>query len=694
MEHLPNYKVISELVEELDSEFNLESRLTRYKSLSPELIELAKDAGMDKEDDATRALFLADFVITSSEVPQGTSDDDRRISIIKAFIEGLANRTYSADNLLKVFYLSQKVAQSFRRNDYFLSGRGLDRNTTSMILKDLYLMPYLAKSKEILGEGGPGWELSILASAAKQTLPHIELEEYGKLTEKDNLLEYIWKIMLEFQNSHNVEINDTLSIPHISESQILLFSKFNGLPSITMTNIHKKADKYEKVIVEDLLNFMDNSDRTEKSLLYIRGKIVGTDETLIVARHSMIDGKPIVVFKTKADEVNVSELLSLLELKSLEKTDWTRINPKNRKVIMEDITTELVDVVVEEEVTEDKEYTYEVEEEVEITEEKMVKFEEEVEELEEYEYEVEEEIEIEEMETYTYEEEIEFEDKPGLFGKLMGKKSKGIVKKIVQKKGKRPVKKKVMAKVKKKGTRPVKKIVKKKEKRPVTRIEKRKVKKKGTRPVTKTVKKKVKKTIEHKVEREEVILEVYPDFVGNALSALSLGDLNLFEIWDSIRESDYGIVGIIYSDFKRNETKFFAEKGIGDPNDLAVLLDGLDEVLENIMNYYFQGEFQIIPSEVLFKGNNDSRYVITFDGNSDRLVGTIAQTYVKDITDWQNKQERQIIKRRTLLMRTGQLLSSLAHSPFDTSVERIYSDTINKESQLTVLDKSILDFNT
>ena len=36
-----------------------------------------------------------------------------------------------------------------------------------------------------------------------------------------------------------VEINDNIQIPNLADTQILLFSKFNKLPSITMKNIRK-----------------------------------------------------------------------------------------------------------------------------------------------------------------------------------------------------------------------------------------------------------------------------------------------------------------------------------------------------------------------------------------------------------------------------------------------------------------------
>ena len=78
------------------------------------------------------------------------------------------------------------------------------------------------------------------------------------------------------------------------------------------------------------------------------------------------------------------------------------------------------------------------------------------------------------------------------------------------------------------------------------------------------------------------------------------------------------------------------------------------------------------------------------DGDSEKIVGTIAQTYKVEFTDWQkraNKDEK--LQRRSLHMRTGQLLSSLMHTPFDRSVERIHH--LNESnSNLIELDRAFM----
>ena len=85
MSNIPNLPYIDLLIIELGREYDIPVRLSRYASAAPELLTLATDAGLTAEE-APRALFVADFIATSSEVPSEASDEDRYHSVFKAFI--------------------------------------------------------------------------------------------------------------------------------------------------------------------------------------------------------------------------------------------------------------------------------------------------------------------------------------------------------------------------------------------------------------------------------------------------------------------------------------------------------------------------------------------------------------------------------------------------------------------------------
>ncbi len=594
MRNVPNLKTIQDLAKGIDEEFQIESRLKRYETLNPELIEFAADFGISDPKIATPALFVADYVVTSSEVPQGTSDEERRESIFKSFSTGLKDRCSSADALMRVFYLSQKTATLIRRNNSFLAGRGLNQDTGMVILKDGFLTPYLAVSSEILTEGKAGWELALLSSALKQTFPHEEIDDYLETPNYDNdkdIFPFVQRLLNEYIRHHNAEINTNLVIPNILETSIVFITKPGkaSLVSMWSQKVTKKKwlDDEVKTVVNPLLSFLNKSD-DEKPLIYVRGKIINSDDKLMLVRNPFAHGKPITLIRTPADELNVSKILTTLELRSLEAEGWDK--------------TELVEVEVKQKAKSPKKPI-----------EKISK-----------------EIKPEAIQ--------QIPKKKGFFSRLKGR------------------------------------FRKKPAPLPVTEVKSKKIKK----PAPKKEKKK-------KFSKKRNFL---PSFLSHNIGVEAVGDLELYEIFDTFRESQYLIIGALESNFTEGITTFLTEPELGNPEEIAEMLDGLDEVIESAANHYFEEDHQIIPTEILFVTKDDKRYIICLDGNEKRIVGTIAITYVKEITEWRKDQE--LLQRRSLHMRTGQLLAARQHTPFDQAIERIYASTIDKDAKFIELDHAIL----
>ncbi len=599
MENTPNYDTILNLAKQLEDEYDIKTRLERYKSLNPELITFAETFELNS-DDAPKALFISDFIVTHTEIIEGTSEEIRRESIIKSFKIGLNNRSENSSALMRVFYLSQKVAQSIRRNDYFLAGRGLKRDISLVIFKDIFLTPYLEVCNEILGNGPVGWELGVFASAVTHELPDKMIEKYINIS-SENLLEAEWEILTSYSKFHKVEQNETFSISNVKETKLILIDKFSKLANISLFNISKSVNLKENEIVENLLSFLESTDNI-KPLIYMNTSIIGTDLKLFLLRNIYTHGKPFTLIQTKADEINVSKVMKFLELRGAEKDDWYRIFGKQRKAVQRKTVSEL------------KEFT--VEKEIEVDSFKEV--------------------------------EVEQKEKSSIISKIRRIFKKKTAKSTVSKK-KIPIK------------------------------EKKKIKTKEKRKVTKQV-------------RDEIpMLNIIPDFVGGALTVIALGDLNLVEIWDTYRESDYIIIGVLESDLVENKTTFITDDQVGDPKELIKTLEGLDTVIEQTIQMYMDINSDIIPNEIVFLSNIGDKSVntlILFESNKERLVGTIAITYMKDISMWLEKLP-ETVNRRTLQRRTRQLLSARAHTPLDTSIERILGDTISKKVQEKIIDTAI-----
>jgi hypothetical protein len=76
MKEILNKKTIQDLANTIDEEYDITSRLKRYETMNPELMSFALDHGLGSAENSTPALFVADFIVTSSEVPQGGTDDE------------------------------------------------------------------------------------------------------------------------------------------------------------------------------------------------------------------------------------------------------------------------------------------------------------------------------------------------------------------------------------------------------------------------------------------------------------------------------------------------------------------------------------------------------------------------------------------------------------------------------------------
>ena len=139
MSLIPNIDLIrTEALDSLNKEFDLEKSQGRYASVNPELIKLSESLGLyDDKKDASRALFVADYIFTES--PAGSSEEDRRKDVVKMFLIGL-DRTKSSDIVVQAFHLAFKTASMIKRSDIFMAGRGIPRETSLLILKDIFIV--------------------------------------------------------------------------------------------------------------------------------------------------------------------------------------------------------------------------------------------------------------------------------------------------------------------------------------------------------------------------------------------------------------------------------------------------------------------------------------------------------------------------------------------------------------------------
>ena len=315
----PNTEFFNSLINELDREYDIPVRLSRYASAAPELLSFAINEGLT-EDEATRALFVADFIATASEVPSEGTDDDRYCSVIKAFIAG-RNRNKSADRLMHVFYIAYKTAIKIRSQDLFMGGRGMPRNVSLLRIKDFFITPYLKIVGDYLTYGSCGWELGLLAAALKRTYPHEEIDYYKNQPAYGNyskLVDPLWKLLLAHASLHTVSVNPSVTIPNMTESQgLLVFDKKQpSLMSAWNFEIQKKPTRLQTNL-QKLAEFLDKKLMNSEPMV-IKGRFMNTLENFFLIRDPLTHSAPLFLLKTQSDDVNATSVSQLMHLRGLE----------------------------------------------------------------------------------------------------------------------------------------------------------------------------------------------------------------------------------------------------------------------------------------------------------------------------------------------------------------------------------------
>ena len=602
---IPNIEIIrNEALLSLTKEFDLEKSQSRYATVNPELIKLCESLGLtDEKKDASRALFVADYVFTES--PTGSSEEDRRKDVIKMFLIGL-DRTQSSEIIVQAFHLAYKTASMIKRRDIFMAGRGVPRETSLLILKDIFLDAYLQICSELLGVGKCGFELALLAGALKKTFPTTEYEAFKdapKASEHGAVFKYTWKLLNEYNAKVKVEVNDQVVIPNIDTTNSLVCVNSENFSSWNIPTIPPDLNDNKKMLRE-LNDFISQADHI-RPLVYFRGKILKTNEKVFLIRNPHNSAKPFLLFRSTADEVNVTEMLTLLNNRGRELSDNMDLFKPGSKVIQ---------VKEKEEVKQEKPIVQESSKPVEVTTEASTS------------------------------QQQEPPKKLGFFARLFGRGKK-----------------------KEKST-------------------KQKESGKKTAEVPKAV---------QKPSKKETTKTIHPpnnlsDFISNAVAVIGVGDLQLFEIFDTYRESNYQFLGVLHSDFTTNSSTFKVHKEVTDARELVKTLDGLDVVLEKSLKHFFGPAIQIMPEEILFTGTADDRYVMLFEGNDEHLVSMAGST---SITEDYTGKEPEILQRRTLGMRTNQILNSLKSNRFEDAVQRILGEELLSNTKEITYDSAVLDIH-
>ncbi len=590
---IPNLEVLRGISCNIGKEYDLVRRLNRYNNLAPELITFASNSGLQDSEEAVRALFVTDFIVTASEIPTGSSDEERYLSVIKAFIQGKI-RCKLVDSLLQMFYLAYKTALLIRRQDLFMAGRGIDRKVALVRIKDCYVTPYLQIASETLGLGSCGWELGILSAALTRNYPHKEIEKYLAAPNHSNhksLTEPIWKMLENYAFNQKVDTNPNIIVPNIDTSQAILLFDIKNPSQLSLWRVMPKNVSKLSVDIQSIAQTFDRDLIMEnKQCIFLRGSIVDLSKNIFILKDPYTDSRPLCVFISSVDEINTTRLLTILGLRGLEQDGWKSILSKPEQ------KREIKTIVKPTEITEE-----------------------------------------------FYEEPLP--EKTNFLSKLAN---------LFGKRGRKAPTR----------TTPLKK---KKEKKKEREEEK---KKKGLSTFL-----------------------VHNEFLSKALTIDAVSDIDLYETFDTLREepTGYSIISIFETNFEGAQTTVLSTPHTDISSQLLSFVNSLEEITKSLNSAFSENIPFLLHEVFFFNKDNNQKLIISLNGNLERVVGTIATSYFDKTTDWQSrKEEKEPLQRRSLHMRTSQLLSARRHTPFEEATTRIFSENFNiKKAKENIIKQRI-----
>ncbi len=143
----------------------------RYQTMLKDDFEQFRQAHKADEDAALCAIYLADFVITSSQLLDlGITDDERKAAILRVVQAGM-KQGITGDKIINVHQLSQELGMALRRSYVFLLDRGIEKDVAVMQLADVFLVPFFRYAHRALPRASLAW-LSAVAEGATAEILH------------------------------------------------------------------------------------------------------------------------------------------------------------------------------------------------------------------------------------------------------------------------------------------------------------------------------------------------------------------------------------------------------------------------------------------------------------------------------------------------------------------------------------------
>ncbi|MFQ5980312.1 MAG: hypothetical protein ACE5OZ_19425 [Candidatus Heimdallarchaeota archaeon] len=318
-----------DLYQQYSAEKAYEKQFERYTTLDDlmEAVDLFQIDHNCNQQQALVALYLADFVVTSSNIKDlSISDEKRRLSLLQFCLPAWEQELDTAA-IIALHMLSQELGVAVRRNFVYQLDRGLPVNIAIIRLADIFVVPFLKFSLTVSEKLTLPWLIALADGAISEILSS---EAYEQLKEKKHLedlkdfkltdaalgsLERFIKTRTEKPNPH-------AKVPALSESvgAVLIrnlrrneefFGYSKPMPDKQLKKLHKEfsevcaQSKFQNKIIEPV---------------YYRATSLASTVQQLTRQVFLVRGKPLdydyeawFFLNTTVDDINLETIRKILE---------------------------------------------------------------------------------------------------------------------------------------------------------------------------------------------------------------------------------------------------------------------------------------------------------------------------------------------------------------------------------------------
>lgn len=315
----------SELKEILAKRSSLENKIERYKELFPTRVDKIKEKYNLDEQEAMEFLYMSDYLVTSTEIISGLTDEERENELVLSMIMGRDEGKIDFKSQLAMVNMCQQVILSLKRHINYQRGRGFPFSAINTQVIDTWINDFYIILFEYLPDMDIRWinaefEACYFKSFAghryREIIKEFQYDEFiprNYYLAAENLMS-----RLDISNVDEGYINTTAFNIQVEGTEGILI--FNGGNQFFFGSTFEKEQVDQDILKEFMKNckVKTSSENGDVFLKYYNTKVnkipLGTGKRVIIAIETQEDNYlAFILMSSKLDEINYTSVKSILQ---------------------------------------------------------------------------------------------------------------------------------------------------------------------------------------------------------------------------------------------------------------------------------------------------------------------------------------------------------------------------------------------